>query len=39
MSEGEKMELTHEPVPGYRGVFHVVLGVALIYLVVIFVFF
>lgn len=37
MEKEEKMELTHEPVPGYRAVFYVTLTVAVIYLGIIFV--
>jgi hypothetical protein len=34
--EGEElMELSHEPVPGYKKVFYIVMTVATIYLVVI----
>jgi hypothetical protein len=36
MEEKEKMELSHEPLPGYRTIFAVVLVVAVIYLAVIF---
>jgi len=32
----EKMELRHEPVPGYRPVFYTVLTVAVVYLGIIF---
>jgi len=32
----EKMELVHEPVKGYRTVFHIAVAVALIYLAWIF---
>ncbi len=32
----EKMVLSHEPVPGYRGVLYVVLSIAVLYLGVIF---
>ncbi len=32
----EKMILEHEPVPGYRRAFYIVLAVGIIYLVVIF---
>ena len=35
MSE-EKMILSHEPVPGYRKVFHIVILVAVLYLGIIF---
>jgi hypothetical protein len=34
--EKEKMILSHEPVPGYRRVFHVVVSVAVLYLAMIF---
>jgi hypothetical protein len=34
--EQEKMILSHEPVPGYRGVFHIVISVAVFYLAIIF---
>ena len=33
----EKMILTHEPVPGYRKIFHVVVLVAVAYLSIIFI--
>ena len=33
----EKMILEHQPVPGYRRAFYIVLGVGLLYLVVVFV--
>jgi hypothetical protein len=36
MNEEEKMILSHEPVPGYRRIFYVVLIVAAIYLGIIF---
>jgi len=36
MSSEEKQELRHEPVPGYKMVFYVVLGTAVGYLAVIF---
>jgi hypothetical protein len=32
----EKMVLSHEPVPGYRGAFYVVLAIASAYLLVAF---
>jgi len=32
----EKMVLSHEPVPGYRKIFHIVILIAVLYLVVIF---
>jgi len=32
----EKMELSHEPVPGYRTIFHIVLVVGVLYLALIF---
>lgn len=32
----EKMILAHDPVPGYRAIFYIVLAVAVIYLAVIF---
>jgi hypothetical protein len=32
----EKMVLAHEPVPGYRAIFYIVLAAAVIYLAVIF---
>jgi hypothetical protein len=35
MEEG-KMILSHEPVPGYRRVFHIVISVAVLYLAIIF---
>jgi len=36
MHEGEeKMELSHEPVPGYRKVFAIVLAIASLYLAII----
>ena len=35
MSE-EKMILSHEPVPGYKRVFHIVVLVALLYLGIVF---
>jgi hypothetical protein len=31
-NEGERMELGHEPVPGYRGVFFVAMAVGVVYL-------
>ena len=34
----EKMILSHEPVPGYRKIFHLVLTCAVIYLGIIFLF-
>lgn len=34
--EEEKMILSHEPVPGYRKVFHIVIFVAVLYLAIIF---
>lgn len=34
--EEEKMVLSHEPVPGYRTVFHIAVGVAAIYLGIVF---
>ena len=37
MDKEEKMELTHEPVPGYQTVFYVTLIVGVIYLGIIFV--
>ena len=36
--ENEKMELTHEPVPGYRRVFYIVVALAAVYLAVIFIY-
>jgi hypothetical protein len=36
MSEEEKMILSHEPVPGYRTIFYIVLIVSAIYLGIIF---
>ena len=36
MDEKEKMILSHEPVPGYRTIFYVVLIVAALYLGIIF---
>ena len=36
MNEEEKMVLSHEPVPGYRTVFHIAVIVAAIYLGIIF---
>lgn len=36
MQEQEKMELAHEPVPGYRTVFYIAIVVAVIYLGYIF---
>ncbi len=36
MDEEEKMVLSHEPVPGYRTVFYIVLIVAVLYLGIIF---
>lgn len=30
------MELKHEPVPGYRTIFHVVFGLSVLYLVIVF---
>jgi hypothetical protein len=33
--EDEKMALTHEPVPGYRGIFFAALAVGVLYLAVI----
>jgi len=36
MNEDEKMILSHEPVPGYRTIFYIVLIVAAIYLGIIF---
>ena len=32
----EKMELSHEPVPGYKKIFHVVVLLSVIYLGIIF---
>lgn len=32
----EKMELSHDPIPGYKPVFFVVVGVAVVYLVLTF---
>jgi hypothetical protein len=32
----EKMILSHEPVPGYRKIFHIVILVAVLYLGIIF---
>lgn len=32
----EKMILSHEPVPGYRRIFHIVILVAVLYLGIIF---
>jgi hypothetical protein len=37
VEEKEKMELHHEPVPGYRAVFYITLAVASIYLCIIFI--
>jgi len=34
--EQEKKILSHEPVPGYRRVFHIVICVAVLYLAIIF---
>ena len=34
--EEERMILTHEPVPGYRRVFHIVISVDVLYLIIIF---
>lgn len=34
--EEEKMILSHEPVPGYRRVFHIVISAAVIYLTIVF---
>jgi hypothetical protein len=34
--EEEKMTLSHEPVPGYRRVFHIIVLIAVIYLGIIF---
>ena len=39
MNEKEKMILSHEPVPGFRKIFYIVLIVAVLYLMVIFLFF
>jgi hypothetical protein len=36
MEEDERMILSHEPVPGYRTIFYIVLIVAALYLGVIF---
>jgi hypothetical protein len=36
MNEEEKMVLSHDPVPGYRTVFHIAVIVAIIYLGIIF---
>ena len=36
--KNERMILSHEPVPGYRTIFHVVLTCAVIYLGIIFLF-
>ena len=36
MNDEEKMILSHEPVPGYRTIFYIVLIVAAIYLGIIF---
>jgi len=36
MSLEEKQELRHEPVPGYKAGFYIVLGIAVGYLAVIF---
>ena len=36
MNEKEKMVLSHEPVPGYRAIFYIVLIVAAIYPGIIF---
>lgn len=33
--QGQKMELGHEPVPGYKAVFFLVLAVSLTYLTII----
>jgi hypothetical protein len=33
----EKMELSHEPVPGYRPTFYIIFAVSLIYLAIIFI--
>ena len=35
--EREKMELSHDPIPGYKPVFFVVVVVAVVYLVLTFV--
>ena len=32
---GEKMELTHEPVPGYRAVFFIAISIGALYLAII----
>jgi hypothetical protein len=33
----EKMELTHEPIPGYRPAFYIAIAVSVLYLAVIFI--
>ena len=37
MDEDERMILSHEPVPGYRTIFYIVLIVAALYLGIIFI--
>ncbi|QTA93181.1 hypothetical protein [Desulfonema magnum] len=37
MEDEEKMELSHEPVPGYRTVFYIAMAVAVAYLGFIFI--
>jgi hypothetical protein len=34
----EKMELTHEPIPFYKKVFHIVITIGVLYLILIFLF-
>jgi hypothetical protein len=34
----EKMELSHEPIPFYRKVFHIAITIGVVYLVLIFLF-
>ncbi len=36
-NDKEIMELTHEPVPGYRPAFYIIFAISLIYLAVIFI--
>ncbi len=36
MEKQEKMELAHEPVPGYQTVFYITVAVAVIYLGIVF---
>jgi len=33
----EKMELSHEPVPGYRPVFYIIFAISVVYLALIFI--